>query len=304
MTSDLDDGNVPLVTVVIPTYNRANYVAETIESVLQQTYPKIEIIVIDDGSTDDTSRTVRFYAPRVRYVWQDNAERGASRNHGLRLATGEFVSFLDSDDLWLPEKVREGVDFLKANPKVGLFCTNALQIDGKGRQLRVLRMNGSSGHVTGKLLQNNFIIMATHLARTSAIRAIGGFREERELSGSEDWEMFVRLSLTTNIAHVPTVTTKVRTHPENTMTNPEVMRRSMSRAAQLLRESEPLASTYHASLTRMDAKIALLNAINYCSQRDRKQSLNYLRNAFSKDGAIILDPRFAYTFLRLLRWTR
>lgn len=301
MKNDLHRDEMPLVSVVIPTYNRSDYIAETIESVLQQTYPNIEIIVIDDGSTDDTASVVGKYALKIRYVWQENAERGASRNHGLRLAQGDFISFLDSDDLWSSGKVQEGVDFLKANPDVGLLCADALQIDGGGRHLRVLRAHGSSGRVTEKLLRNNFVIMATHLARTSLVREICGFREERELSGSEDWEMWVRMSLSTNFAYVPTALAKIRTHLDNTMTNPAAMRRSMARAAELFRQSEPLASTYKKSLKRMDANIALVNAINYCSQRDRRESIAQLRHAFSADPAIILDPRFAYTVLRLLK---
>jgi len=292
----------PLVSVVIPTYNRADYIAETIESVLGQTYENIEIIVIDDGSTDSTRELVERFTPRVRYVWQENSERGASRNHGLRLAGGEFIAFLDSDDLWLPDKAAEGVDFLTAHPAVGLIGTDAMQIDGEGKENRILRARGYSGQVTEKLLQNNFIIMPTHLARTSAVKKVGGFREERQLSGSEDWELWVRLSLVADIVYLPRVTAKYRVHTANTMSSAAGMRGSMARAAELFHGYKELRS-YKRDLARMDANIALVNAVNYCTQRERRESAKLLADAFSANPRIILDPRFAYTTYRLLKNT-
>jgi glycosyltransferase involved in cell wall biosynthesis len=292
---------MPLVSVVVPTYNRAEYIAETIASILEQSYANIEIIVIDDGSTDDTRNVVRPFEPRIRYVWQENAERGASRNHGLRLARGEYIAFLDSDDLWLPTKVQEGVHFLQAHPEIGLVYTDALQIDSEGRELRLLRANGPSGHVTDKLLEKNFVSIGTHLTRTALVNEIGGYREERQLSGSEDWEMWVRLSLRTQFAYLPNATSKLRTHSANTMTDAGAMHRSMSRAAELFRESPDLVSAYPRSMRRMDANIALVNAINYCSNRKRREALTFLREAFSADAKIIFDPRYAYTLLRLLK---
>ena len=302
MTEDKQQGE-PLVTVVIPTYNRADYIAETIESVLSQTYRNIEVIVIDDGSTDGTAQVVAPFIPRVSYVQQENAERGASRNHGLRLARGKYVAFLDSDDVWLPTKVADDVAYLEARPDVGLIHTDAVIIDAVGRELRVLRLKAPSGRVTGALLERNFVTMATHLARASLVRDIGGFREERELSGSEDWEMWVRLSLLTNIAYLPRVSAKLRTHPGNTMTNASAMRRSMNAAARLFRENEQFGPSYGRNLRRMDANIALVNAINSCSQGDRRDSVTHLHEAFANNPRIILDARFGYTIYRLLKVT-
>ena len=292
----------PLVSVIIPTYNRADYIAEAIDSVLGQTYPAIEIIVIDDGSTDDSRAIVERFGPKVHYVLQDNAERGAARNHGLRLAKGKYIAFLDSDDLWLPTKAEEDVAFLERNPGVGLLCTDAIQIDGDGKELKVLRAKAASGRVSDNLLRHNFVLMAAHLARTSLLREIGGFREERQLAGSEDWEMWVRLSLRTEFAYAPRLSGKVRTHPDNTMSNAAAMHRSMARAIELFRQNEALARGSKKSLGRMEATVALVNAINHCSQRQRGKSLRFLKDAVRADPTILLDPRFAYTVLRLTGW--
>ena len=99
-----------LVSVIIPTYNSGTYVTETIDSVLNQTYPHREIIVVDDGSTDDTPEQVRRYGSAISYIRQSNSGVGAARNTGLRAASGHYLAFLDSDDLWLPEKLAVQLD--------------------------------------------------------------------------------------------------------------------------------------------------------------------------------------------------
>jgi glycosyltransferase involved in cell wall biosynthesis len=290
----------PLVTVVIPTYNRADYVAETIESVLGQTYENLEIIVIDDGSTDDTASVVERYAPRVRYVWQENAERGASRNHGLRLAKGEFIAFLDSDDVWLPHKVEDDVAYFTAHPEVGVIYSDAIEIDADGKETGILKARGRSGRITRALLERNLVFMPTHLARTAKVREVSGFREERALSGSEDWEMWVRLSLVTEFAYIPKVTAKYRIHAANSMSSAAGMRRSMSRAAELFRASDSLAP-YRSTFRKMDAHIALVSAINYCSQKERRESVGLLASAVRSDPRTLLDTRFGYTIFRLIK---
>jgi glycosyltransferase involved in cell wall biosynthesis len=290
----------PLVSVIIPTYNRAKYIAETIESVLAQTYPNIEVIVIDDGSTDNTREVIVKYAPAVQYMWQENAERGASRNQGLRLATGEFIAFLDSDDLWLSGKLERDVEFLLANPDVGLVYTDIIQIDANGNDKGLRKLGGCSGNVTQKLLRSNFVFMAGHLARTSLIREIGGFREERELSGSEDWEMWVRLSTITQFAYLPDATGKTRTHEENTMSSPHRMLESMAHALEVVRNADYLTPKQKRSLKLVEAKMALVNAINYCSRHENRRVFSFLKQALGTSPLIVFDPRFAYTIFRSL----
>lgn len=290
----------PLVTIVVPSYNRADYIAETIESLLIQTYQNREIIVIDDGSTDNTKEIVERYVPQVQYVYQQNSERGASRNHGLRLAKGEYISFLDSDDLWLPEKLAADVEFIEARPNVGVVYTDALQIDSEGNYLKKLNAGRHSGEVTGNILRENFVKIGAHLILTDKAREIEGFNEDRELSGSEDWEFWVRLSTITEFAFNPVAFVKIRTHEANTMSNPEGMERSMNCSVRLLEESPLLSNEQKKILIYRKANIALVNAINYCSVKERRRSISELKRAVSMVPSIIFDPRYAYTILRLL----
>ena len=294
----------PLVTVVIPSYNRAQYIAETIESVLGQTYTNIEIIVIDDGSTDNTREIVERYAPRVQYVWQENAERGASRNHGLRLAKGAFIAFLDSDDLWLREKVENDLELLRQNPAAGVVFTDAVQIDAVGNETKKLSAEGFSGTVTERLLENNFVLMGAHLARTDLIRKIGGFREERELAGSEDWELWVRLSTETEFGYRPAPSAKIRAFHENTMGDPNTMNRSMSCAVRIMEESYYLTPNQKKLLNRTKAMVALVNGINFCTHGETRKAAAYLKNAAALYPATVLDLRFGYTILRIITGNR
>ncbi len=150
---------LPLVSVVIPTYNRSDYIVETIESVLSQEYSSLEIIVIDDGSTDGTREIVKNrFGSDVQYIWQENSERGASRNHGLRLARGELISFLDSDDLWTRDKVSCDVEILSASD-AGVVYSDIDLIDADGRHLRTVKRRGRSGRVTDHLLTGNFVLI-------------------------------------------------------------------------------------------------------------------------------------------------
>lgn len=134
----------PLVSVILPTYNRVRFVAEAIESALQQSYRNLEVICIDDGSKDETPSVVADIAdrdPRVRYIRQANGGVSSARNHGLRLARGEWIAFLDSDDVWQPWKLELQMGLLAARPEVGMTWTNmdSMWADGRPHQKSYLK---------------------------------------------------------------------------------------------------------------------------------------------------------------------
>jgi glycosyltransferase involved in cell wall biosynthesis len=129
---------IPAVSVIIPTYNRAHLLAEAIHSVLGQTYADFEVLVVDDGSTDDTASVVASFAdPRVRYLYQEHAERSTARNRGMAAAKGQYIALLDDDDLYLPHKLASEVAFLEAHPEVDL-CGGGTQIMDASGAIRVV----------------------------------------------------------------------------------------------------------------------------------------------------------------------
>jgi len=185
---------MPRVSVVIPTYNRAHLVAEAIESVLTQSFTDFELIVVDDGSTDQTEEVLRAITdPRLKYLEQPNQGASAARNTGIRAATGEYTAFLDSDDLFLPKKLSLQVALIADNPAVGLVYGKYLSSIGAGL--------GGSMKTAGvcypqldlrRLLLGPAFHWSTVLIRRSALEQVGGF--DPSVSG-EDWELTLRLAL-------------------------------------------------------------------------------------------------------------
>jgi glycosyltransferase involved in cell wall biosynthesis len=138
-----------MVSVVIPTYNRAKFVTEAIDSVCAQTYRNFEVIVVDDGSTDDTHDVLRRYGDRIRYVYQRNAGCSSARNTGVREARGQWVAFLDSDDTWLPDKLAVQMSEITAFAKANAHVTNAyIYRDLIGETVNLFRFIGYDRHVS------------------------------------------------------------------------------------------------------------------------------------------------------------
>src|SRR5690606_1176147 len=159
--------NQPLVSVITPTYNRADFIGEAVESVLAQTYPNFELVIIDDGSTDNTRDILEPYLKdsRIRLFHQQNQGQSVARNRGLEEATGEFICFLDSDNAWFPEKLEKSLKAFDHNPESDVVYGDFVVIDEQGRELGENRMTRHSGRITPQLIHDNFVSMNTTMAR-------------------------------------------------------------------------------------------------------------------------------------------
>ncbi len=209
---------MPKVSVIIPTYNRAGYIVKTLESVFAQTYTDYEVIVVDDGSTDDTEEVLKPYYDRIIYIRKENGGQGSARNVGIKLAKGEYVAFLDSDDLWLPEKLEIQVKFMDDNPEVGLVFSDFVVFyeDDTGCLIEMRKVHLQGKELTFQsLFHRNFIPTLTVLVRKSCIDDVGLFDESRELIVGEDYEMWLRIAMRYRLAHVPEVLAKYRHHDNN-----------------------------------------------------------------------------------------
>lgn len=185
----------PLVSVIIPAYNAEKYLADSIGSVVGQSYPNVECIVVDDGSTDGTADVARRYGDRICYLRQANLERSAARNNGLAKAQGAYVSFLDADDLLAPQKIAEQVEFLAQHQEYEVAYSRVHYFtEGPPRYFYSVRRPGPSGDILLQLIFSNFITVNAPLIRRRAIEKAGGFNSD--LSHYEDWELLLRLSLT------------------------------------------------------------------------------------------------------------
>ncbi len=180
----------------MPTYNRSSLLPKAIESVLAQTYPGWELIVVDDGSTDNSREIVEAFIDkdsRIRYLFQENMGQGAARNAGIRGSYCKYIAFLDSDDEWLPEKLKRQVEVLEDHDEYD-FCYTAENIVFEGENLRPVvsrhDMNADLSFI--KLAGIAVSVPSSHLYRRSAVEKVGPFDEKRELIGLEDNDWSVR----------------------------------------------------------------------------------------------------------------
>lgn len=205
------------VSVIIPAYNAAKYIAAAIDSVLSQTYPAVECIVVDDGSTDRTAEIVKAYGERVKYIYQPNAGRSAARNRGISMASGEFITFLDADDYLAPEKIGLQLAFLEMHPEYdAVYCRVAYFEEGSKNSQYSVRRRNPVGDILPELLFSNFITVHAPLFRKSAVEKIGGF--DPSLSRYEDWDLFLRLAISgTRFGFLDRCLAFVRVHGENTI---------------------------------------------------------------------------------------
>jgi glycosyltransferase involved in cell wall biosynthesis len=183
---------LPRVSVIIPTYNRSKLLREAVESVLAQTYPNIEVVVVDDGSTDDTAAVAAQYAGRVTYLKQANQDVAAARNTGIRAASGEYLSFLDDDDLILPTKIARQVQVLASRSEAGLVHCRYYYANEDGNYLYKVGLL-PEGEVLQKLVCKNFVWVGAPLIRCQCFEQVGLFDEEIPAICA-DWDMWLRMA--------------------------------------------------------------------------------------------------------------
>lgn len=192
----------PLVSVIIPTYNRAGTIGKAVSSALEQSYPATEVIIVDDGSTDDTAAALAAFGDRIRVIRQANAGPSAARNRGAAGAHGEYIAFLDSDDVWLPGKLERQVLLLEARgPEVCCCVTNCELEDSSGRRTTSFQLAGLAGAPDEGYLLNPGEIVATRfllfnqvvMIRAAAFRDVGGFHPDLWLL--EDHHLALRLAI-------------------------------------------------------------------------------------------------------------
>ena len=182
--------NLPLISVIIPTYNRFQFLLEAIASVESQSYPNLEIIVVDDGSTDETSSISR--KKNIKYIFQENKGPSAARNTGASTAKGNWLAFLDSDDLWKPKKLMKQWEALKNNPDCKAVYTNEIWIRNGVRINQCQKHKKFSGWIYPKCLPLCIISPSSILLHKNLWKEAGGMDESLPLA--EDYDLWLRLT--------------------------------------------------------------------------------------------------------------
>jgi len=210
---------VPKVSVIMPAFNCGKYIDESIKSVLNQSYRDLELIVIDDGSIDDTAMVVRKYSgnPKIRYV-RNSAKKGpsAARNKGIGLAEGDFITFLDADDIFLKHKVVEQLKVLEKKGACAVCYANEIYFTDDAAKEIVSNYYHFSGDVFYYLKRSNFIAICSMMAKSEILKE-HKFDEDVKLIGHEDWELFLRLAYKgINFLYIDKLLTKIRIRPDST----------------------------------------------------------------------------------------
>jgi glycosyltransferase involved in cell wall biosynthesis len=224
----------PLVSFIIPTHNYARFLGEAIDSALAQTYPNFELIVVDDGSTDNTPEIVAPLQHRLRYIRQEQSGPSAARNSGIRASRGELIAFLDADDVWLPHKTATQVRYLLEHPETGLVSGRTRLTGDQGkdpprigyRRRRALRrliaLRAGVAFRNLLLSDRNYIATSTVMLRRQCLDLVGHFDES--LSRVEDFNLWLRVARHFGIARLPEVLAHHRFHESNLARDREAMR--------------------------------------------------------------------------------
>jgi glycosyltransferase involved in cell wall biosynthesis len=223
-----------LVSVIIPCYNYGWLLSETLDSMLAQTYPHWEVLIIDDGSTDNSRTVAEDYQrrdKRFRYIYQANGGMSSARNRGLRVAKGEYIQFLDADDLLATRKLELQVAFLDANPAVDIVYGDmryfrhgkptVLSRSGDMQDVRwMAEVDGQGEALVDTLVEKSIMVVNAPLVRMSLVQRVGLFSEQ--LRSVEDWEFWIRCALAGAMLHydsTPDAWAIVRVHPTSTSQN-------------------------------------------------------------------------------------
>jgi glycosyltransferase involved in cell wall biosynthesis len=278
-------------SIIIPSYNRKDFLAKTINSVLSQNYFDFEIILIDDGSVDGTEEFVRSEYPQIWYVKQTNQERGAARNKGASLARGQYLYFLDSDDLVYPDHLKKAVEFLKEQkePPSWFFQEyEILQADGTKKAIEYNRAKP----IESLLKSGNFLSCHGVFVRRDIFSEYQ-FSEDRNLAGSEDYELWVRLAAQYSLVINPVVTSALVQHEERSVYNfslEKLIQRKEKMLSSLL-ENPLVQKRFSEHFDFLRSHTYSYIALHAAMIGKKKSSLYYWRKAIAASPSSMMQKR-------------
>lgn len=293
---------MPKVTVVIPAYNAMRYLPETMETALAQTFTDFEVLVVNDGSTDNTAEWVsQVTDPRVRIVSQENKGLAGARNTGIAHAKGEYIAYLDADDLWEPTKLEKQVRCLDENPEVGLVYTWTALADQYGKSTGRVISSHAEGNVWQELIEFNMVCCgSTPLIRRSCFDVVGLFSPD--VSPSDDWDMWLRIANKFSFGVVKEALIRYRQHPSNSSKNFQLMLDTSRTLIERTFASAPTESLYLRN--RSYGSIYLYLGWRAIENTDYKQAMHFRQQACAHRPQFYFSPRCIRlgVAITLMRW--
>jgi len=293
----------PVFSAIIPTYNRAAYVAHAIESALAQRLPggrATEVIVVDDESSDSTPEVCARFDRQILYIRQANRREGAARNAGAARASGAYFAFLDSDDYWLPGKLAADLARFERADQPALVYSRGRNVDPRDQPLGERQLEHPEGDVFWLLAREAFMPMSTVAVRADAFQACDGFVEDRDLSGTADWELWLRLAARWPVGFVEQTATCIRVHGRNMSSDPAYMERAMLSGVRHALADPVIATRARGREGFIRACMYVTIALNAYTNGRRGRSWVWLARALLSWPPQALDARFFGAAVRAL----
>jgi len=295
----------PFITVVVPSYNRADLIAKTLTSLQRQDYDNYEILVIDDGSTDNTADVVRTVADqRTTYIHKENAERAAARNFGARAAHGAYINFFDSDDIALPNHLAEAAKLIRLYRNPEWFHLGYAWATPDGKVFK--EVNNYTGQTLNAIIPNGNPLSCNGVFIRSEVILAFPFNETRALSASEDYELWVRLAARFPLHYSNTITSWVIDHEMRSVRtiHGEKLVKRLQLLIQSLEEDAQVVKYYGRNFKKIKADSSSYIALHLAeASKYKAQSLQYLLKSFTVYPGIISNKRF-YAIIKnlLIKW--
>lgn len=286
---------MPTISVIIHTYNNEKFIGETIESVLSQTYKDYEIIIVDDGSTDNTRAALLPYMDKIRYHYKENGGIASAKNAGIKLSKAKFIAFFDHDDLWVPDKLKMQMEYFKKNPQAGLVYSKYITFKN-GKKLRTRPKKGYSGWIFAKLLSKSIIQTSTVMVKKECLDAIGPFDESFALA--DEYDLFLRIARKFQCGFIDKELTKYRVHDSNASRNDFLFDKENLRVYKRVYDNyTDLGRREEKILKKRIARYSLKVAGRFYAQGQLEESMKYHNEAliylpFYK--RIISNPKFKH----------
>lgn len=290
----------PYFSIIIPTYNRAAFITRTIESALQQTYPYFEIIVVDDGSTDNTEEVVKsIQTDKISYYRKTNGERGAARNYGINQSKGEYITFLDSDDLLYENYLKNALESIHQYEMPPFFHIGYEVTDEKLQsktKVNYLKSDDIDIFVKGNPLSCLGVFI--HRSITGTFR----FNEDRALAGSEDWELWLRIVANHGIKTDNRICAALINHSSRSVMSYDEMKlvRRKELALRYAFEDHAVQKKFGPFVNTMIAYCDSYIALHLVLSRQHKQSIKYLKSACLRTPSFMFERRFAAIIKHLI----
>lgn len=292
----------PKFSIIIPTYNRAKLIEKTINTILSQNLKDFEIIIVDDGSTDNTNEIIENAyknEPKVTYYKKENAERAAARNFGTQKAKGNYVLWFDSDDIMYSNHLKKANEYIIKNNSPEVL---ALSFDYLNTENEIVRKDILSNNLNSLIYKGNYLSCDAVFVRKD-IALKNPFNEDRDLSASEDYELWLRLASQYKIYTSVEVTSAIVLHDERSVI-------SMSDAKKLINRFEKFIHYTTSNQQLMDflgnkasyfiMKNYLILAVDLATNKHKKEAKRYLKKAIKADKKALLNKTFYATIKHLI----